>query len=157
MPPDGAIVSFKGEVSAPAVWRLGGNTSISTPNEPAWEMALGAGGNLGQSIQKTKDKRLWDWGATKIYQHPDTQRCLHLRSYHRHFPYYSNLFFAITPEPIFLSIRSYLSVTTPRLVITPRRLRSIGQLDRSAVIQVGIRVNPSGKPVGCANCENNVL
>jgi hypothetical protein len=34
--------------------------------------------------------------------------------------------------------------------------RSIGQLDRSATMEIGIRLNRLGKPVGCSNCEQNI-
>ena len=66
---EGGIVSYKEAVivrHGQASELMGAPAGYSADDGPSWEMALGAGGNLGQSIEKTKDERLWDWGASKL-------------------------------------------------------------------------------------------
>jgi hypothetical protein len=155
---DEGVISFKEDRNArgydPHMSRLG--ASQTGPREPTsrWEMALGVGGSLGQSIEKTKDERLWDWGASKLIN----IQILNSVAFKE--------FTGISPvTPI--SFREYVAAKIPFYSFLSvsegsvmgdqaTTFKSIGQLDRSAVIQIGIRVDRSGKPVGCANCENNI-
>jgi len=67
---EGGIVSYKEAVivrHGQASEIVGAPAGHLPDGEPSWEMALGAGGKLGQSIEKTKDERLWNWGASKLF------------------------------------------------------------------------------------------
>lgn len=154
---EGGIVSWKNAVIPrhDQASELAGAAPGRLPDrDPSWEMALGAGGNLGQSIEKTKDDRLWDWGASKLFNIQILNSVA--------FKAFTGLS-PVTP----ISFREYVTAKIPFysfLSVSEDSImgdhaptfKSIGQLDHLAVVQVGIRVNPLGKPVGCANCEDNI-
>jgi hypothetical protein len=153
--PEGGTISFKED---PRVARtgFGGYVGCSSPrvSPPSWEMALGAGGNLGQSIEKTTNERLWDWGAAKLIN----IQILNSVAFKE--------FTGVAPvTPI--SFREYVKAKIPfysfpyvsedSIIGDPATtFRSIGQIDRSATVEIGIRVNRLRKPVGCSNCEQNI-
>jgi hypothetical protein len=153
---EGGTVSWKNSVIPryDAASEVCGAPAGRYPSEPNWEMALGAGGNLGQSIEKTQDERLWDWRASKLVN-IQILNSVAFKEFTGASP--------VTP----ISFREYITAKIPFYSFLSvsedstiddhaTTFKSIGQLDQSAVIQVGIRVNRSGKPVGCANCENNI-
>jgi hypothetical protein len=152
---DKGIISFKEDVRL-LESRLGSSQAADPdrPSDPIWEMALGAGGNLGQSIEKTKDKRLWDWGASKLFN----IQILNSVAFKE--------FTGISPvTPISfreyvtakIPFYSFLSVSNDSMIGDhTTTFKSIGQLDHSAIIPIGIHVNRSGTPIGCASCENNI-
>ncbi len=154
--PEGGIISWKNAVLVrhdQASEVVGAPASFPDRN-PNWEMALGAGGNLGQSIEKTKDGRLWDWGASKLIN-IQILNSVAFREFTGASPVTPISFREYVAAKI--PFYSFLSVSEDSIIGDHApTFKSVGQLDHSAVIQVGISVNQSGKPVGCANCEVNI-
>ena len=153
--PDGGIISWK---NAPIVSGLGsevcGAPFHSSPKSPSWEMTLGAGGNLGQNIEKTEDKRLWDWGASKLIN-IQILNSVAFKEFTGASPVTPISFREYVTAKI--PFYSFLSVSEDSLIgDRAQTFKSIGQLDDLTGIQVGIRVNRSGNPVCCANCEENI-
>jgi len=146
---EGSIISF---TEHERTWGFAG--SFDPSSGPSWEMALGSGGNLGQSVEKTKDKRLWDWEASKVIN----IQILNSVAF--------KAFTGVSPvTPI--SFREYVQAKIPFYSFVcisedsmigdhATTFKSIGQLDHSATVHIGIRVDQSGKPVGCSNCEENI-
>ena len=149
--PEGSIISFTEHART---WGLVGYAPSLINFGPSWEMAVGAGGNLGQSVEKTRDKWLWDWGASKVIN-IQILNSVAFKEFTGASP--------VTP----ISFREYVKARIPFYSFVyvsedsmigdhAMTFKSIGQLDHSAIVQIGIRVNQSGKPVGCSNCEENI-